>query len=190
MGIHPDRRSVYDYIRVRVARQIRVVVIAAARDHGDARRTEMFDGCLHGKTCSAGTEDNRFSALEIDVARHVGKAREIGVVAVERAVRTADHGVYRADCRRAVGKGRAVRNDDFLVGDGHVYRIPGAARHECADILLGNFEKPVVFVAEKTVQQGRDAVRQRFSEKSRSHIRTRCSFRDRQVREARSQAEL
>ena len=42
MGIHPDRRSVYDYIRVRVARQIRVVVIAAARDHGDARRTDLL----------------------------------------------------------------------------------------------------------------------------------------------------
>ena len=54
------------------------------------------------------------------------------------------------------------------------------------DLLLFNRRRS----AEKTVQQGRDAVRQRFSEKSRSHIRTRCSFRDRQVREARSQAEL
>ena len=167
MGIHPHRRGVGDDLRVGVAVQIGIVVRAAAGDDSDMGAQLLQRGLYrNGRAAAAQHQRLLPGGRDPAAAHHVEKAVEIGVVAVQRAVRPADDGVDALQRRGRVRQFRAIGNHRFFIGDGDIQAVPAAGGQKAAQTLSGDFKEPVVVIAQLMVNHGGVAVAQRLAQQT------------------------
>ena len=167
VGIHSQRRCVDQNLRVRMALQIFVIILAAARDLHDLRPhpPQHVAGRPGG---AAASEHQCLPALHRNAAvqNHLRKAENVGVVPEERSVRAADDGIDAADAPRRLGKLRAEGHDGFFVRDRDVQSVKVSAGQEAFHLFRRFFAEAVLVIAEHGVDRRRIAVSQPSAQKS------------------------
>ena len=171
--IHTDGCGVDDHLRIGVAPEIRVVVLAAAGDDRHAR-AKLREHGLNGCGRAAVSEHERLLPGDVHTAaaHKVFKAEGIGIVAVERAVRPADEHVHTAELLRDRRERGTIRDDRLLIRDGHVERVKIAAGQKRRKRVRRDLIELIGIVRKLCVDGRRIAVAELFAQKSAPHHTT------------------
>ena len=130
-------------------------VFAAAAGGENVRRAAIGTHGGHRVVGAAAAQNQHSAAPEPDavVGRQIGKARVVGVVAVE-LTSPVHHRVHRADFFRQWVHRVAVGNDQLLVGDGHVDGLEAPGFQKRPGLLLGGQRVQFIGVAAHRLMDG------------------------------------
>ena len=150
-----------------MAIQIIVIVRPTAGDDRNGG-AQLLQRDLHRDRGAAAAQYQRLCPGGVDAAAadHVQKAKEVGVVTVQRSVRPADKGVDALQPRRRLGQGITVGHHRLFIGDGDVETVPRPGFQKGVQLRLGDLKEPVVIVCQRVMNHGGVAVTQRFPQQS------------------------
>ena len=182
--IHAHRRGVDKKLGVIVTREVFVIVLSMAGDHGKRSDAQLLQhGAGHDGSAAAAENKRLFPrGVNAETAQQEPKAEGVGVVAEDAAVLAAEERVYAADPAGRIGELVAPGQDGLLVGDRDVQTVPDAVSDKVFQLIGGLFVQAVFIIRQLRVDIGRIAVAQLFTDETAffhffSSIRLTCRAR-------------
>ena len=166
--IHAQRRGVDNDLRVGVAVKILIVVLAAARNNGNALRAHRMQYRADRNTGAAAPKHDGAAPRHPDAAAvdKAGKTKIIGIVPVQPAVRQMHQRVDAAKLPRLRRKHIAVWDNGLFIGDRHIEPVPFRTAQKQVQLLRRTLIKAIGIVGELRMDHGRIAVFELFSQQT------------------------